>query len=77
MNAAGENWTLSSFEAVNFGSFVGDSKRAAAISTRIIAEAKRLGVKEVAVVECGTAFRVLKQQIGELGVEIERILDLA
>lgn len=76
MNAAGENWTLSSFEAVNFGSFVGDSKRAAAISTRIIAEAKRLGVKEVAVVECGTAFRVLKQQIGEQPFKVSAFVEL-
>jgi Fe-S oxidoreductase len=64
MNAAGENWTLSSFEAVNFGTFVGDSAKANAISSRIIEEANRLGVKEVAVVECGTAFRVLRHMIG-------------
>lgn len=64
MNAAGENWTLSSFEAVNFGTFVGDPVKAKAISNRIIAEALRLGVKEVAVVECGTAFRVLRHMIG-------------
>ncbi len=65
MNAAGENWTLSSFEAVNFGTFVGDAAKAKAISSRIIEEALRLGVKEVAVVECGTAFRVLRHMIGE------------
>jgi len=76
MNAAGENWTLSSFEAVNFGSFVGDSKRASAISDRIIAEARRLGVKEVAVVECGTAFRVLKQQIGEQPFKVSAFVEL-
>ncbi len=76
MNAAGENWTLSSFEAVNFGTFLGDSRRAAAISTRIVDEARRLGVKEVAVVECGTAFRVLKQQIGEQPFRVSAFVEL-
>ncbi|HUW71525.1 MAG TPA: (Fe-S)-binding protein [bacterium] len=76
MNAAGENWTLSSFEAVNFGTFLGDARRASAISTRIVDEAKRLGVKEVAVVECGTAFRVLKQQIGEQPFRVSAFVEL-
>lgn len=76
MNAAGESWTLSSFEAVNFGTFVGDAVKAKAISTRIIAEALRLGVKEVAVVECGTAFRVLKQQIGEQPFRVSAFVEL-
>lgn len=76
MNAAGENWTLSSFEAVNFGTFLGDARRAAAISTRIVDEARRLGVKEVAVVECGTAFRVLKQQIGEQPFKVSAFVEL-
>ncbi len=76
MNAAGENWTLSSFEAVNFGTFVGDAIKAKAISTRIIAEALRLGVKEVAVVECGTAFRVLRQQIGEQPFKVSAFVEL-
>jgi len=60
-NAARENWTLSFFEAVNFGAFVGDPTRTKLIMDRIINEAKRLGVKEVCVCECGTAYRVLKQ----------------
>jgi len=76
MNAAGEDWTLSSFEAVNFGTFVGDAIKAKAISDRIIAEALRLGVKEVAVVECGTAFRVLKQQIGEQPFRVSAFVEL-
>jgi Fe-S oxidoreductase len=60
-NAAGENWTLSFFEAVNFGAFVGDPTRTKLILNRIVNEAERLGVKEVCVCECGTAFRVMKQ----------------
>ncbi len=64
MNAAGERWTLSTFEAVNFGAFLGDSKKMQAIAQRIHDEAVRLKVKEVAIVECGTAFRVLKYMTG-------------
>jgi Fe-S oxidoreductase len=60
MNAAGESWTLSYFEAVNFAAFLGDGPRMKIIAGRIFAEAEKLGVKEIAVVECGTAFRVLR-----------------
>jgi len=63
-NAAGENWTLSFFEAVNFGAFVGDPTKTQLILDRIINEAKRLEVKEVCVCECGTAYRVMKQLSG-------------
>lgn len=76
MNAAGENWTLSSFEAVNFGTFVGDAAKAKAISSRIIEEAVRLGVKEVAVVECGTAFRVLRHMIGKQSFAVVAFVEL-
>jgi Fe-S oxidoreductase len=48
-NAAKENWTLSFFEAVNFGAFVGDPTRTKLILERIINEAKRLKVKEVSI----------------------------
>ncbi|MBW2002481.1 MAG: hypothetical protein JRI30_08210, partial [Deltaproteobacteria bacterium] len=34
-NAAGENWTLSFFEAVNFGAFVGDPTKTKLILDRI------------------------------------------
>ena len=40
-NAAGENWTLSFFEAVNFGAFVGDPTKTKLILDRIVNEAKR------------------------------------
>jgi Fe-S oxidoreductase len=60
LNAAGESWTLSYFEAVNFAAFLGDGARMKIIAGRIFAEAEKLGVKEIAVVECGTAFRVLR-----------------
>lgn len=63
-NAAGEKWTLSFFEAVNFGAFVGDPTKTKIILDRIVNEAKRLKVKEVCICECGTAVRVAKQLKG-------------
>ncbi len=57
---AKENWALSLFEASNYGYFLGDTTKAKAIARRIIDEAKRLKVKEIAITECGHAHRVLK-----------------
>ncbi len=54
-NAVKEDWTLSLYEAANYGVFLGDSARAKAIAGRIIDEAKRLDVQEVVVAECGHA----------------------
>jgi Fe-S oxidoreductase len=75
-NAAGENWTLSFFEAVNFGAFVGDPTRTKLILERIINEARRLKVKEVAICECGTAFRVMKQQSGKQPFKVSSITEI-
>jgi len=75
-NAAGENWTLSFFEAVNFGAFVGDPTRTKLILDRIINEAKRLKVKEVCICECGTAFRVMKQMSGKQPFKVSSITDV-
>lgn len=75
-NAAGENWTLSFFEAVNFGAFVGDPTRTRLILDRIINEAKRLKVKEVCICECGTAFRVMKQMSGKQPFKVSSITDV-
>ena len=76
LNAAGINWTLSSFEAVNFGAFLGDPKRTKEIAGRIIAEAERLKVKKVAIVECGTAYRVMKHQTGPHDFEVVAFIEL-
>jgi Fe-S oxidoreductase len=65
MNAAGEKWSLSYFEAVNFGAFVGHPQKTKEIAQRIINEAERLRVKEVVICECGTAYRVMKHMTGE------------
>jgi Fe-S oxidoreductase len=75
-NAAGENWTLSFFEAVNFGAFVGDPTRTKLILDRIVNEAIRLKVKKVCICECGTAFRVMKQLSGKQPFEVTSITEV-
>jgi Fe-S oxidoreductase len=75
-NAAGEKWTLSFFEAVNFGAFVGDPTRTKLIMERIINEAKRLKVKEVCICECGTAYRVMKQMSGKQPFQVSSITEV-
>ena len=75
-NAAGENWTLSFFEAVNFGAFVGDPSKTKLILDRIVNEAKRLKVKEVCICECGTAYRVMKQLAGDQPFEVVSITEV-
>ena len=74
-NAAGEKWTLSFFEAVNFGAFVGDPTKTKLILDRIIKEAKRLKVKEVCICECGTAYRVMKQLSGKQPFEVSVVTE--
>ena len=75
-NAAGENWTLSFFEAVNFGAFVGDPTKTKLILDRIVNEAKRLKVKEVCICECGTAYRVMKQLTGKQPFDVVSITEV-
>ena len=76
LNAARENWTLSFFEAVNFGAFVGDPRKTQLIAKRIIDEAIRLRVKEVAICECGTAYRVMKHLVGEHPFQVSHIAEV-
>ena len=75
-NAAGEKWTLSFFEAVNFGAFVGDPTRTKLIMERIVNEAKRLKVKEVCICECGTAYRVMKQMSGKQPFRVSSVTEI-
>ncbi|MGD8992726.1 MAG: (Fe-S)-binding protein, partial [Desulfobacterales bacterium] len=75
-NAAKENWTLSFFEAVNFGAFVGDPTKTRLILDRIISEAQRLKVKEVCICECGTAYRVMKQLTGKQPFKVSAITEV-
>jgi Fe-S oxidoreductase len=55
-NAAKEDWTLSIFEASNYGVFLADASRAKEVARRIVDEANRLGVKEIVISECGHAY---------------------
>lgn len=55
-NAAKEDWTLSIFEASNYGVFLADVKRAKEVAKRIVDEAARLGVSEIVIAECGHAY---------------------
>ncbi len=75
-NAARENWSLSFFEAVNFGAFVGDPRKTQLIAKRIIDEAIKLKVKEVVICECGTAFRVMKHLVGRQPFEVSHIAEV-
>lgn len=59
-HTAKEDWTLSLFEAANYGSFLADMERAKSIAARVIDEAKWLGVEEVVLAECGHAYTVLR-----------------
>jgi len=54
------NWTLSMFEASNYGLFLGDPAKAKAIAKRLVDEAIELGVKDVVLTECGHAYAALR-----------------
>jgi len=56
----GEDWTLSIFEAANYGVFLGDTARAKEIAKRIVDEAKGLGVDEIVISECGHAYHAMR-----------------
>lgn len=56
----GESWTLSMFEAANYGVFLNDKARAKRIAERIVREARRLKVQEVIITECGHAYATFR-----------------
>jgi Fe-S oxidoreductase len=56
----GEDWTLSIFEAANYGLFLGDPARAKEIAARVVNEARELGVKEIVISECGHAYYAMR-----------------
>jgi Fe-S oxidoreductase len=59
-NKANESWTISMYEAANYGIFLQDTARSKKITDRIVNEAKRLGVKEVIITECGHAYSTFR-----------------
>ncbi len=75
-NAAQENWTLSFFEGVNFGAFLGDPEKMEFIANRAVKEAKELNVKEVVIVECGTAYRIMKFMMGKHPFKVSSIVEV-
>ncbi|OGO37510.1 MAG: hypothetical protein A2147_03085, partial [Chloroflexi bacterium RBG_16_57_8] len=80
-NAAGESWTMSMFEASNYGVFLGDTVRAKKITERIVNEAKRLKVEEVVLTECGHAYSVLRWEAakwfgGHLPFRVRSIIEV-
>jgi Fe-S oxidoreductase len=60
METVGEDWTLSIYEAANYGVFLGDASRAKEIARRIVNEAKELGVEEIVISECGHAYYAMR-----------------
>jgi Fe-S oxidoreductase len=56
----GEDWTLSIYEAANYGIFLGDASRAKEIAKRIVDEATELGVEEIIISECGHAYYAMR-----------------
>ncbi len=77
---AGADWTLSLFEASNYGVFLGDTTRAKAIAKRIVDEAERLKVKEVVITECGHAYTVFRWSVpnwfGPLPFRVRSLIDV-
>lgn len=62
MDAAGENWTLSTKarEVVNFGLYEGNAEHTKLFLRRVLEGAKELGVKRIVVTECGHAYDALR-----------------
>jgi Fe-S oxidoreductase len=58
----GISWTMSSkaFDGANYGLFTGDDAAMKQDNKLYIEEAKRLGVKSIAMGECGHAYRIMK-----------------
>jgi Fe-S oxidoreductase len=76
LNAAREKWTLSCFEAVNFGAFLGSLSMTEQIYQRIVSEAEQLEIKELVICECGTAYRLMKHVIGKRSFNVITFMEL-
>jgi len=80
-NAAGEDWTLSIFEAANYGVFLADASRAKQVAQRIVDEANRLGVSEVVIAECGHAYASYRWDVpnwfaGRFDFKVRSLIDV-
>jgi len=80
-NNAGASWTMSMFEASNYGLFIADIPRAKKVVERLMIEAERLKVKTLVVTECGHAYGVLKWEApkwfgARFNFEVKSILEV-
>ena len=80
-NTANEDWTLSIFEAANYGVFLADMKRAKEVAKRIVDEANRLGVKEIVIAECGHAYASYRWDVpnwfvGEFNFKVRSLIEV-
>lgn len=80
-NVAKEDWTLSLFEAANYGVFLADMKRAKEVAKRIVDEANRLGVKEIVIAECGHAYASYRWDVpnwfaGEFNFKVRSLIEV-
>ena len=80
-NAAKEDWTLSIFEASNYGVFLADLDRAKQVARRIVDEANRLGVEEIVISECGHAYSSYRWEApnwfkGEFNFKVRSLIEV-
>lgn len=80
-NMAREDWTLSIFEAANYGVFLADLQRARQVAKRIMDEANRLGVKEIVIAECGHAYASYRWDVpnwfpGEFNFKVRSLIEV-
>jgi Fe-S oxidoreductase len=82
-HAAGEDWTLSSegWDLTNYGLFSGDPAQGGAIAGPMVRAAERLGVKVVAIGECGHGYAAARWEAPEwlqqrYGFEVISVLEL-
>jgi Fe-S oxidoreductase len=80
-NAAKEDWTLSIFEAANYGVFLADMKRAKEVAKRIVDEANKLGVQEIVIAECGHAYASYRWDVpnwfpGEFNFKVRSLIEV-
>lgn len=80
-NVAKEDWTLSIFEASNYGVFLADGVRAKEVARRIVEEANRLDVQEIVISECGHAYASYRWDVpnwfaGEFDFKVRSLVEV-
>jgi len=80
-HVAKEDWTLSIFEAANYGVFLADAQRAKQVAKRIVDEAHRLDVQEIVIAECGHAYASYRWDVpnwfaGEFNFRVRSMIEV-